>query len=89
MDISVAVPHYFNADPDPTFQFDPDPDPDPTTNFPPDSDPPMLQKDPLRLPPFHFNADADPDPASLKRCGTMRIRIRNTVGYPIRFGLGV
>jgi hypothetical protein len=24
-------------------------------------DPPMLQNDPVRLPPFHF--DADPDPA--------------------------
>jgi hypothetical protein len=29
--------------------------------FPPDLDPPMLQNDPLGLPPFHF--DADPDPA--------------------------
>ncbi len=48
--------------------------------------PPMLQNDPLKLPPFHFDADsdpayhfdadpvfhfdADPDPASHKWCGT-------------------
>jgi hypothetical protein len=44
---------------------DPEPDPDPTTHFSPDLDPPILQNDPLRLPPFHFdaNANADPDPA--------------------------
>jgi hypothetical protein len=40
---------------------DPDPDP-PTTHFSLDLDPPILQNDPLRLPPFQF--DADPDPAS-------------------------
>ncbi len=47
-------------DPDPTFQFHADfqfnidPDPDPNTHFFPDLDPPMLQNNPLRLPPFHF-----------------------------------
>jgi hypothetical protein len=38
MDISVADPHYFNADLDPTFQFDPDPDPDPTFHSDADQD---------------------------------------------------
>jgi hypothetical protein len=50
-----------DLDPDPAFQFDAEPEPDPTTHFSPDLDPPMLQNDPLRLPPFH--SDADPDPA--------------------------
>jgi hypothetical protein len=46
----------------------------------PDLDPPVLQNDPLRLPPFHFDADqdldptfhcnADPDPASQKDADT-------------------
>ncbi len=31
--------------------------------FFPDWDLPMLQNNPVRLPPFHFNADADPDQA--------------------------
>ncbi len=68
--ISVADPHHFKADLDPTFHFDTDPDPtfsgfdaepDPTICFFPDLDPPILQNDPLRLQPFH--SDADPDPA--------------------------
>jgi hypothetical protein len=37
-----------------------DADPDLTTHFFPDWDLPMLQNDPLRLPPFHFDADLDP-----------------------------
>ncbi len=66
---SVADSHHFVLDPDPTFHLDagldPDPtfqfdaDPDPTTHFFPDLYPPMLQNDPLRLPPFHFGADPD------------------------------
>ncbi len=28
--------------------------------FIPDLDPPLLQNDPLRLPPFHLNVDPDP-----------------------------
>ncbi len=50
---SVADPHHFTADPETE-------DSDPTTHFSPDVDPPMLQNDPLRLPPFHFAADPDP-----------------------------
>jgi hypothetical protein len=42
-----------DADPDPTFQYDPNP----ATPFFPDLDPPMLQNDP---PPFHFQANPDP-----------------------------
>jgi hypothetical protein len=45
------------------FDANPDPDLDLTTNFFPNLDPPMLQKDPLRLPSFHFDADLDLDPA--------------------------
>jgi hypothetical protein len=45
---SVADPHHFNADPDPT------------THVLPDLDPQMLQNEPLRPPPVHFNADPDP-----------------------------
>jgi hypothetical protein len=62
----VADPHYINADPnpDPAFHL-------PymwiqivilPINFFPDLDPPMLQNDPLRLPPLLF--EADPYPAS-------------------------
>jgi hypothetical protein len=64
---SVADPHqsdpalHFDADPDPTFQFDADADPDPTSHFPPVFDLPMLQNKPLRLPTFYFAADPDPD----------------------------
>ncbi len=72
--------------PDPTFQFNADPDP--TTRFSPDLDPPMLQNDPLRLPPFRFNADADPDPAFhlmwIRIQLPKMIRIRNTV-YQVSF----
>ncbi len=57
---SVAVPHHLDADPDPTFQFDPEPDP--TTHFFSDLEPPVLQNDPLRLPPLHFDADPDLKP---------------------------
>ncbi len=46
-----------DVDPDPTFHTDADPDPDPTNHFFPKLDPPMLQNDPLRLPPFRFDAD--------------------------------
>ncbi len=58
---SVADPHHFDPDPDRALLFDADPDP--STQFFPDLDPPMLQNDPVRLPPFHFDADPDPDPA--------------------------
>jgi hypothetical protein len=37
--ISVADPHHFDVDPDPTFHFDPDPYPDPAYHFDPDPDP--------------------------------------------------
>ena len=47
---------------DPDSIFHSDADQDPTAHFSPDLDPPMLQNDPLRLPPFHL--DANPDPAS-------------------------
>ncbi len=70
----VGDPHHFHTDLNPNFHFDADPadakpdpsfqfsaNPHPTTQFFPDLDAPMLQNDPLRLPPFHF--DADPDPA--------------------------
>jgi len=64
---SVADLHHFDANPDPAFHFNEDPDP--TTHFFPDLDPPMLQNDPLRLPPSHF--DADPDPTSQANpCGS-------------------
>jgi hypothetical protein len=65
-----------DPDPDPTFPSDADPDPDPNYQFYADTDPdpilpltfpalapPMLQNDPLRLPPFHFDANPYPDPA--------------------------
>jgi hypothetical protein len=54
-----------DTDPDPAFQLNADPDPDSTTHLFPDLYDPMLQKDPLKLPPFHsaFHFDADPDPA--------------------------
>jgi hypothetical protein len=60
----------FTRDPDPNFQFDADLDP--TIHFFQVRTLPMLQNDPLGLPPFHFDADpdpvfhfdADPDPAS-------------------------
>ncbi len=68
---SVADPHHFDAnpdaDPDPAFHFCADPDPifhfeadaEPTTHFLQISTLPMLQNEPLRLPPFHFAADPD------------------------------
>ncbi len=77
---SVADPHNVDADPDPAFHFDADPDQDPTLQFDdpdpithifPDMDHPMLQNDPLRLPPFTLmriqlpkimQIHADPDP---------------------------
>jgi hypothetical protein len=48
-----------DLDTDPTFHADPVPGP--TTHFFSRLDRPMLQNDPLKLPPFNF--DADPDPA--------------------------
>ncbi len=57
----TLMPHHFDADPDPTFHSDAVPDPYPTTHFFSDLDPPLLQNDPLRLPPCPF--DADPDQA--------------------------
>jgi hypothetical protein len=53
--------------------------------LPLDLEPPMLQNDPLMLPPFHFDADpdpafhfdADPDPAfHFDACGSIRVRFR-------------
>ncbi len=59
--ITRPYPNFHSgAETDPTFQFEADTDPDPTTHFSLDLDPPMLQSDPLRLPPFHFDADSDP-----------------------------
>ncbi len=43
---SVADPHHFDADPDPTFHFDADPD----TTF---------HSDPIPDPTFQFDADPD------------------------------
>jgi hypothetical protein len=51
---SVADPHYFDADPDPSIHFDADPDP--TFHF--DADP---------NPTFHFDVAPDPDPVPLPR----------------------
>ncbi len=66
LDGSVADPHHFDPDPDPTVHSNTDPDPnfqfalDPDavliTHFFPDLDPPRLQNDPQRLPPFHFES---------------------------------
>ncbi len=50
-----------DPDPDPTFNCDADADPEPTTHFFPELYPPMIENDPLKVPPFHF--DAEPDPA--------------------------
>jgi hypothetical protein len=87
---SVADPHNVDADPDPAFHFDADldqdptlqfDDPDPITHIFPDMDHPMLQNDPLRLPPFHFDADPasqnNPYPcgsgsATLPKCTTIQ-----------------
>ncbi len=75
-----------DLDPDPAFLFDTDPDPDPATLFFPDLDPPMLQNDPLRLPPFHF--DEDPDPVftwmriRIQLSTLMRMRIWNRIQLP-------
>jgi hypothetical protein len=76
---SFADPHHIDTDPNPAFHFNADPDPDPTTHFFPDLYPPMLQNDPLKLPPFNFDANPDPDfhvDADADR-KMMRIRICN------------
>jgi hypothetical protein len=49
----------FNAQPDPAFHCNADPDPAFHCNADPD-------------PPFHY--EVDPDAASLKQCGSIRIR---------------
>jgi hypothetical protein len=64
-------PHHIDADPDPAFDFNADPTflsfslmgSRPYHSLFQDLDPSMLQKDPLRLPPFQFDADLDSDPA--------------------------
>jgi hypothetical protein len=74
---------YCDTDPDPgpSFHLNADPDPDPTTHLFPNLYDPMLQNDPVKLPPFHLDADPgpafhfDPDPDQAFYFDGIRMRI--------------